>query len=221
MVSFAHPEHLPLVADVCQSFALDNGAFTTWTKGTEFDFDGYCAWVSEWMTHPCFDWALIPDVIDGSAAENDALLKRFADRFGWLAPIVPVWHLHEDIRRLRWLCGAFRRVAFGSSGQWQTPGTEDWMDRMDEAMAAVTINGRPYCKFHGLRMLSRDIFPLYPFSSADSANAAVNAVAVKRFGTYPAPLSAERADNIAQGIEFENSAPVWTPRDRTEAKLFA
>src|SRR4051812_28185306 len=83
MVSFANPEHLPEIAEVCQSFALDNGAFTTWTKGTAFDFDGYVSWVREWMDHPGFDWCLVPDVIDGDEAANDALLRRFADGFGW------------------------------------------------------------------------------------------------------------------------------------------
>ncbi len=33
MVSFAYRLQLRTVADICQSFVLDNGAFTTWKGG--------------------------------------------------------------------------------------------------------------------------------------------------------------------------------------------
>lgn len=222
MVSFAHPGHLEMIAEYAQSFALDNGAFTTWRSGEQFDFDGYCNWVREWMDHPGFDWALIPDVIAGDEEQNDELLARFVGRFGLLSPIVPVWHLHESIGRLRRLCGSFRRVALGSSGKWRTPGTDTWKARMRDVMSAVVLpNGRPICKLHGLRMLSVDVFPLYPFASADSANAAVNAGSTSRFGQYPDPITAERACSIARRIEIHNSASRWSPIEDTEELLFA
>ncbi len=36
MVSFAHPDQIELVADACQSFALDNGAFSAWRAGVSY-----------------------------------------------------------------------------------------------------------------------------------------------------------------------------------------
>jgi hypothetical protein len=33
MVSFARPDQMALAAEVCQSFALDNGAFSLWRAG--------------------------------------------------------------------------------------------------------------------------------------------------------------------------------------------
>ncbi len=220
MVSFAYPEQTPIIAEVCQSFALDNGAFTTWTKGKEFDFNGYCEWVDQWITHPGFDWCLIPDTIDGDESANDRLLERFMGRYGLSAPIVPVWHFHESVRRLQGLCGAFRRVALGSSGQWPTPGTDEWWYRVGEFMPTICLGGRPVCKLHGLRMLSKDIFPKMPLASADSTNAVVNAGAMARFGTYPAATAAERAHSIASGIEAFNSAAVWY-REETMKSLFS
>jgi len=220
MVSFAHPSQLPLIAEVAQSFALDNGAFTTWTKGKEFDFNGYCEWVDQWMRHPGFDWCLVPDVIDGDERANDVLLERFMGRYGLLSAIVPVWHFHESIGRLRRLCSAFRRVALGSSGQWPTPGTDDWWDRVSEFMPAIAPGGVPQCKLHGLRMLSVKVFTRMPLASADSTNAVVNCGAISRFGHYPAATAAERACAIASQIESFNSAPVWC-RETTQMSLFA
>lgn len=206
LVSFAYPDHLPAVADNASSFVLDNGAFTAWRKGKPLDVAGYMAWVREWHRHPGFDWALIPDVIDGGEQENNQLISRW----GCSLPGVPVWHLHESVQRLRWLCGAWQRVALGSSGKWSTPGTPDWWQRIDEAMNAICDEaGRPFCKLHGLRMLNPEIVERLPLSSADSTNACQNAGSVSRFGTYPPPHAWQRAASIADRIEAVQSSPVW------------
>jgi hypothetical protein len=67
LVPFSYPDDIGIVAEVCQSFCLDNGAFTVWKQGGKLDVDGYIRWVAEWHRHPGFDFALIPDVIDGTA----------------------------------------------------------------------------------------------------------------------------------------------------------
>lgn len=218
MVSFAYPDHLPTVADVCSTFVLDNGAFTAWKKGGAVDYDAYLEWVDEWRWHPAFDWAIIPDVIDGTEQDNDRMLARWPSDFKG----VPVWHMHESPERLRRLSGFYPLVALGSSGQWPTPGTESWWDRMDEVMPyIVDEHGRPMCKLHGLRMLDPEIFTRLPFASADSTNAAVNSGSVSRFGMYTPPEPYQRAQVIADRIEYHSSAPVWKPRDKTELTLFA
>jgi hypothetical protein len=61
MVSFEHPEQLPLVAEVCQSFALDNGAFSAWRSGKPTtDWLPFTEFMREWRRHPGFDWSLFP-----------------------------------------------------------------------------------------------------------------------------------------------------------------
>ena len=55
-ISFARPEQLPLAADVCQSFALDNGAFSLWKAKKPVDWPGFYDWVANWRRHPGFDW---------------------------------------------------------------------------------------------------------------------------------------------------------------------
>lgn len=216
LVPFPRRDDMGIVADVCQSFVFDNGAFSVWRKGGKLDVDGYIRWVDDWNRHPGFDWALIPDVIDGDENANDTLLEQWPAHL----PGVPVWHLHESIERLQRLARQYRTVALGSSGQWSSPGTRPWWRRMNEAMAAICDEqGRPACRLHGLRMLDPAIFTLLPFSSADSTNAAVNGGSVSRFGMYAPPTAGQRASVIADRIEANSSAPIWLHEDQAEMAL--
>lgn len=206
LVPFPRQDDMGAVAECCQSFVFDNGAFSVWKRGETLDVEGYTRWCEEWRRHPGFDWALIPDVIEGSEDDNDALLRD------WPFPElgVPVWHMHESLDRLERLCHAYRTVALGSSGQWPTPGTDSWWQRMSEAMAVACDDaGRPLARLHGLRMLDPEIFTRLPLASADSTNAAVNCGSLSRFGSYLPPTAAQRAEVIAARIEAHNAAACW------------
>lgn len=207
LVSFAYKEDLAVVSELCQSFVFDNGAFTAWKQGGALDVDGYVRWVDDWNKHPGFDWALIPDVIDGDEAANDALLSQWPANL----PGVPVWHMHESIERLQRLATDYRTVALGSSGDYRMPNTARWWARMGKAMEAICDDvGRPRCRLHGLRMLNPAVFSRLPLASADSTNAAVNAGSKGRFGMYLPISAASRANVIADRIESEQSASVWS-----------
>lgn len=208
-VSFARPDDLAVAMECCQSFALDNGAFTLWKKGGKVDVVAYHAWVHSIAGHPGVDFCIIPDVIDGTEQENVDLVTLWL-RMGSRVKCVPVWHLHESLEWLDYLVSHFQLVAIGSSGQWSQPGTRQWWVRMGQAMAvACDKDGRPRTKLHGLRMLDPAIFTRLPFASADSTNAAVNGGSVARFGMYVPPTAAQRAEVIAERIESNNSAHLW------------
>lgn len=216
MVSFAHPEQIELVADVCQSFALDNGAFSAWRAGTPVkDWQPFYKWVGAWRNHPGFDWFLIPDVIDGNEDENDALVSDFAlSDHG-----VPVWHLHESLERIeRLIEQGFSRVAIGSSGTFARIGTPAWWRRMAEAMSVLCDEqGRPRTRLHGLRMLDPYIFASFPFASADSTNIARNVGLDGRWtGSYAPATRGGRGAVLADRIEAANSAPRWNGLHFTE-----
>ncbi len=206
-VSFNATSQLGLVADLCSSFAIDNGAFSAWKQKRKFDFSGYTAFVRGWHQHPGFDWAVIPDVIDGTETDNDSLLAA------WSLPKslgVPVYHLHESIDRLKRLCDQWPRVALGSSGRWSDPGSKSWWARMETVMNAVTVAGKSPCKLHGLRMLDPKVFRYLPLASADSTNVGRNCGIDSRWTHAYSPASRHvRAENIADRIEVFNSAPFW------------
>ena len=220
LIPFARPDDLGAALEVCQSVVLDNSAFSLWRAGGgDVDVADYHAWVHSVAGHPALDWCLIPDKIDGTEQDNVDLVNLWV-RMGSRVKSVPVWHMHESLRWLDELAGRFQTVAVGSSGQWSTPGTAAWWDRMAEAMHVMCDKqGRPRCRIHGLRMLDPAIFGRLPLASADSTNAAVNGGSLGRFGAYPAPTAGQRADVIASRIEAHQSACRWVGHTQ-EAFMF-
>jgi hypothetical protein len=214
-VSFAHPDQVSLAAEICASFALDNGAFSAWRSGRAVAWDAFYRWVDDWRTPSC-DFAVIPDVIDGDEEANDELLASWP--FGHFG--VPVWHLHESLDRLRRLAESWPRVALGSSGAYAVIGTPAWWVRMDEAMRAVCDGGRPITRLHGLRMLDPQIVAAFPFASGDSTNVARNIGIDSAWrGTYSPMGKAARGVVLADRIEATQSPAVYAPTPRT-AELF-
>lgn len=220
LVSFYTPVQLDDVANYCQSFCLDNGAFSHWQAGKgDIDFTAYWSWVQDLQGHPGLDFAIIPDKIDGNETDNEALVTRWL-RQGSGVEGAPVYHLHESLEYLDYLVANFRTVALGSSGQWAMPGTVSWWERMEKVMeVACNKAGRPRCRLHGLRMLDPQIFTRLPLASADSTNAAVNSGALQRFGSYIPPTRSQRAAVIADRTEAYNSAEKWVPQVQTEFTL--
>ena len=217
MVSFANPQDIAVVAECCQSFALDNGAYTAWKGGDRVDVDKYLEWVDIWDKHPAFDWALIPDVIDGDESENDQMIRMCRDSKDTM---VPIWHLNESLNKLGKLTREWPIVAFGSSGEYGNPGSEVWHKRMDVAMViACDSKQRPVTKFHGLRMLDPMIVQRYPLSSADSTTAVRNSAYEVKFGAYPHPNRWGRASVVADIIESVQSPPTYDKDHQFELKF--
>lgn len=207
LIPFGRTEDIGTASEVCSTFVLDNGAFTAWRSGNPIlDWSEYYTFVDEWRRHPAFRWAIIPDVIDGDEAANDALLDEWPHEDCG----VPVWHLHESLERLYRLVTWHRTVAIGSSGQWAVPGNDAWWERMGEAMeVACDDAGRPLAALHGLRMLNPEIFSRLPLASADSTNAVQNGA---RTANRAGCNTLTGMTIIADRIESQQSAAVWTPR---------
>lgn len=213
LISFFRTEDLGTAAMVCQSFCIDNGAFSAWRQGhTVRNWLTYYAFLEGIYRHPGFDFAIVPDVIDGSEEENDALLAE------WPSYIegAPVWHMHESLGRLERLARGWTRICIGSSGEFSRVGSWRWWERMNQAMEVVTTDGYPICKLHGLRMLDVRVFSRLPLSSADSTNAARNgARKAKQAGSNT--LTGQTI--IGDEIESISSAGKWVPADK-QAVLF-
>lgn len=208
-VSFAHAEQLALAVEVSSSFAIDNGAFSAWRAGNPIEnWKLFYEWATACKRIPSCDWAVIPDVIDGDEAANDALLAE------WPLPRwygAPVWHMHESLDRLERLAAGYPRVCIGSSGEFATIGTQQWWGQMARAMRVVcNDDGQPLVKLHGLRMLNPEIFGRLPLSSADSTNIARNVGIDKAWkGNYMPPNKEMRAVVMRSRIESVNAPAAW------------
>lgn len=208
-ISFAAPNDLNIAIEVCQSFAVDNGAFSAWKRGTPVtDWRPFYEWVGQLCREPGFDFAVIPDVIDGSEEENDALVSEWPLP-KWIG--APVWHMHESVERLVRLAEEWPRVCIGSSGEYSAVGTTEWWECINRALLAICDDkGKPICKLHGLRMLNPKVFGQLPLSSADSTNVARNIGIDKRWtGSYQPPTKEARAWLIRERIESVNGATAF------------
>lgn len=204
-VSFAHPRQIGLAAEICQSFSLDNGAFSFWRSKKPVDWELYFRWVDEWRNHPGLDFAIIPDVIDGSEAENNELLKLWPFKKHQAAA---VWHTNESVERLIMLANEWPTVAIGSSGEFDVSMPEKLIGRMADVLPHICDkNGRPVCKLHGLRMLNPAVFSKLPLSSADSTNVARNIGIDSAWkGAYQPASKETRAVVLVERIEQLNSS---------------
>ncbi|MFP9227565.1 hypothetical protein [Pectobacterium cacticida] len=221
-ISFANPGQLALASEICQSFALDNGAFSFWTKKRAVNWSEYYEFVEKWRNHPRFSFAVIPDVIGGTAEQNDALISEWPH--GTFIGC-PVWHMNEPDERFIRLCHEWPRVAIGSMGEYDAKMPRKCVAKLRDLIRhVVDENGYPICKLHGLRMLNRDIFRHIPLSSADSTNVARNIGIDKSWqkSAY-APASKEtRAAVLVERIESMNSASalLWdADKDRFTPQL--
>jgi hypothetical protein len=220
-VSFVAPEQLGLAVDACQSFAIDNGAFSAWRAGRAVtDWEPYYAWARDCMRIPSCDFAVIPDVIDGDEAANDALVAE------WPLPRwfgAPVWHMHESIERLGRLACEWPRICIGSSGEFAHVGDSKWWGRMGQAMHLLCDgDGYPMCRLHGLRMLDPAVFTRLPLASADSTTIGRNVGIDSRWtGAYSPPTKAARASLLRARIEAHNAPPLVPEFAPVQIGLFA
>ena len=191
-VSFAQPQNIAHCHEIGQSVMLDNGAYTFWRKGRATDWPGYYRWCEHWLEYPT-TWAVIPDLIEGTEQENDALIEAWP--FGLRG--APVWHMHESLARLARLAAEWPRVCIGSSGEYRSVGDRRWHGRMTAAMDKLCGDGPVPVWLHLLRGLKLS-GSRYPFASADSTNIARNHAGVPSKGiTRRNPrVMADRIDEL-------------------------
>lgn len=198
-ISYANSGQLCLASEICQSFALDNGAFTFWKTGRPIDWSGYYKFVEKWMHHPRFDFAIIPDVIDGGEKGNDELLAAWP--LGSVG--VPVWHMNESDERFIRLCRDYDRVAIGSCGEYDVKHPKKCVAKLKDVIRhVVTEDGFPIAKLHMLRGLNKAVFQHLPFASADSTNVARNIGLDSAWkGTYQPQSKETRASILVERVE--------------------
>ncbi len=202
-VSFSDKRDAETCLKIGQSVLFDNGAFSLFTKGKQTDWTDYIHWLEDKLGPP--HWAIIPDVIDGTLAQQKELLAF------WPYPAhvsAPVWHLADPIYYLIWLAERFPRICFGSSGDYWQPGTQTWENRIDEAFQALCSRHLILPWVHMLRAMNEASHGAWPFASADSTNVARN---FKRYG--------KRADSMAEKLDARQ--PSRNGRQKAKQEEFA
>jgi hypothetical protein len=199
-VSFANPHDSEWCLANGQSVLWDSGAFTAYTKNQIVDWPRYYKWLERKLGHP--HWAVIPDVIGGTVAENSELVAQWP--FGTFG--APVWHMGLPISYLLQLAEQWPRICFGSSHAYWQVGSDLWARRADEAFNELEKRHlRPW--IHLLRGLSL-AGDKWPFASADSANVGRN---FKRNQICP--------ERMARRIDAIQSPIHWTVTE-TQKELF-
>lgn len=187
-ISFAtqRPKQVAISLKIMQSIMFDNGAFSAHTQGVPLDVPGFYAWIAPMLGHP--NWAVVPDVIDGTVDDQLALLATwpFPKEFA-----APVWHLDKPLDFLLHLVRRWPRVCLGSAGAYWQVGGPKWRQRMQEVFAFLRAELGYIPNLHGLRMLAQ-VGKEWPLGSADSVNTALN---YARNGEMPGVM-ASRIDRV-------------------------
>ena len=168
-VPFSDPRDADTCQAIAQSIMFDSGAFSAFRGGREVEWSAYYTFLEPRLGHP--HWAVVPDVIDGDTAAQEALVA------GWPFPQAlgaPVWHLGLPIDYLLHLAGdGWPKLCFGSSAQYWQVGSAEWCRRVDEAFTALAKRYHYLPHIHMLRGLAM-AGDRWPFASADSVNVARN-----------------------------------------------
>ena len=164
-VSYADHRDAEWCMKNAQSVMWDNGAYTSYTKGKVFDKEAYINWLDDKLY--AANWAVIPDVIDGTVEDQKTISSS------WPYPkhlSAIVWHMHLPLDWLREIIDNYPRFCFGSSGQYWKVGNADWSRRADQAWEIIEkSNARPWVHMMRGLKLSKE---RWPFASADSTNVA-------------------------------------------------
>lgn len=206
-----------------QILIVDNGAFTTWRQGKQFDFDGFVNWQAGILSRCPQAVAVVPDVIDGSVEQNSELMDDWLGMPGTVADrSMVIWHMGEPLHHLEYLLASWNYIGIGSSGEYHKPGTPNWHARMDDAMAVVsdyvaTGEHRPW--LHLMRAQSHA--HRYPVDSSDSCSVAVNHCRYRDQGHGHVRRYADRVrskiDASCDGIERTNIETPATLADMVQA----
>jgi len=177
---------------------VDNGAFSLHKAGVsardEAYVEAYEAWANDILARCAQAIAVVPDIIGGTMEENAELVNTSLLDFD---RAMPIWHMHEPLSYLLYLCESFGYVGIGSSGKYWQVGSPAWHARISLALAAIEAwerggnggNLRP--RLHMMR--AQSMAHAYEFDSADSTNVAVNHGRYRAEGAGHVARLAERA----------------------------
>jgi hypothetical protein len=208
---------------------VDNGAFTAWKSGVdtmndETYLEGFATWANDILDRCPQAVAVLPDVIDGTHEQNAQLVAETMFMFD-SERVMPIWHMHEPISYLLYLCESFGYVGIGSSAQYANPNTPQWADRIAFALAAIDQwemdSEGCYVKPRIHMMRAQAQAHLYNFDSADSTNVAMNhgryrAEGAGHVARFAARVDAKIQASAGPAAEHQLKRPLLDHLDRVD-----
>lgn len=180
-VSFADPrqtEQAIRLQDPRGMLMLDNGAFSHWRSGKgQINQQAFFAWANDVQRRCPAAVAVVPDVIEGSEAQNWKEAERAVELSGFADRLMFVWHLNDSLDTLRNAAREFNYIAFGSCAEYDVQRKRAaYIERLAEARAVIAeveaeTNRRPWIHLmRGVAALPQALW----VDSADSTNIARN-----------------------------------------------
>ena len=192
----------------------DNGAFSIWRAGKgRINRDEYFAWVNPILERCEVAVAVIPDVIEGSEAENwNEAAWAVHELAAKPERLCFVWHMNDSLEGLERACRLFNFVAIGSCAEYDVAKKrEAYMARISEAWAVINkvelVHGRrPW--IHLMRGLA--VLPeILGANSADSVNVARNHCRTKGAPRHVAAMANRIRGAVARAAAKAEVAIAW------------
>jgi len=216
-VSYAAPTQIEQVLELQGPegmLLLDNGAFSHWKQGKgQIDRVAFFDWANDIQARCDVAVAVIPDVIQGSEAQNWAEaatavhhLSDYPERLAFC------WHMNDSLETLKKAAMLFNVLAIGSCAEYDVQSNRaGYFERLREASAVLDYVEQ----FYGRRPwvhLMRGVAVLKDavrFESADSTNVARNHCRTKGTAGHVATMAARIAAPIAAASSLAAKGPTF------------
>ena len=141
----------------------DSGGFSAYSNGTTVDIYAYIAFIKEHEK----EIEVYANLDDIGSAENSWKNQRIMERAG-LNPI-PVYHLNEDPKYLRWAM-EYPYFAVGGLASAKGISLSPFLDSVFRKVCTKESDFFPTHKVHGFGMATPEIISRYPWFSIDSTS---------------------------------------------------
>lgn len=134
---------------------------------------------------------------------------------------MPVWHLNESPERLQRLAADWPRIALGSAAEFDVKRPAKCIERLAAVLPAISTDGAPNVKLHGLRMLNPAITTRVPLASGDSTNVARNIRYDQAWrGPYQPATRETRVDVLVERIEAAETPAIMATSTYEPVSIF-
>jgi hypothetical protein len=170
---------------------LDSGAFSAYSNNTSINIEEYISFIKEHQS----EIEIHANLDDIGDADKTWKNQRKMERAG-LSPI-PVYHLDEDPKYLRW-CMEYPYFAVGGLASAKGVSLSPFLDSVFRKVCTKKSDFLPTHKVHGFGIATPEILCRYPWFSVDSTSWVM-------YGRYGIVLIPRRLDN-----KFRYDIPPYT-----------